>query len=217
MLSSSANQRRLIRESLDALEPYGFALAGSGAIREHGITARPTEDVDLFTVMEFKSDFAQAVLTLEAHLLDLGYNVKIYRQTATFCQLVVTDSTSGRFNVDLGIDWRQNQPTQFSVGPVLSQDDAVANKIAALYSRGEPRDYLDADAIRQSALYTDAELLALAQSSDPGFDLTMFTYRLRAVETIDYRRVEPYDIDPAEYERVQRRLISWAISIESAE
>lgn len=42
-----AAQREVARIALAAVD--GFALAGSGAIREHGVIERPTEDVDLFT------------------------------------------------------------------------------------------------------------------------------------------------------------------------
>ncbi|KQQ20731.1 hypothetical protein ASF48_09025 [Rathayibacter sp. Leaf299] len=42
-------QREITRVALDALEGTAFALAGSGAIREHGVIDRLTEDVDLFT------------------------------------------------------------------------------------------------------------------------------------------------------------------------
>lgn len=35
-------------------------------------------------------------------------------------------------DVDLGVDWRQNEPVTFDLGPVLSQADAVGNKVSAL-------------------------------------------------------------------------------------
>lgn len=38
----------------------------------------------------------------------------------------------------------------------------MANKVGALFSRGEPRDYLDVDAIRESGRFADDQLLALA-------------------------------------------------------
>lgn len=43
-------QRTVARIILQRIEEYGFALAGAGAIREHGLLNRPTEDIDLFTV-----------------------------------------------------------------------------------------------------------------------------------------------------------------------
>lgn len=51
-------QREVARVALGGTD--GFALAGSGAIREHGIIDRPTEDVDLFTSPDVAA-FATAV------------------------------------------------------------------------------------------------------------------------------------------------------------
>lgn len=56
--------------------------------------------------------------------------------------------------------------------------DAVGSKIAAAFSRGEVRDVLDADSIHQSAHFTDAELLRLAQEHDAGFDRRMLAAQL---------------------------------------
>lgn len=44
-----AFQRFVTTLLLNHIGSAGFALAGSGAIREHGITDRLTHDVDLFT------------------------------------------------------------------------------------------------------------------------------------------------------------------------
>jgi len=43
-------QSRVTALLLGAVGDAGFVLAGAGAIRQHGLTDRPTEDVDLFTV-----------------------------------------------------------------------------------------------------------------------------------------------------------------------
>jgi hypothetical protein len=48
------------RIALDSVE--GFALAGSGAIREHGVIDRPTEDVDLFTANADEEAFSVAIM-----------------------------------------------------------------------------------------------------------------------------------------------------------
>jgi hypothetical protein len=42
-------QREITRMALRSLDGTSFVLAGSGAMREHGLVDRPTEDVDLFT------------------------------------------------------------------------------------------------------------------------------------------------------------------------
>ena len=68
-----------------------------------------------------------------------------------------------------------------AIGPVLHPDDTVTNKACALFSRAQARDYIDVDAVLQSSRYTSDELLALAQSHDPGFDEAMFVIALRAI------------------------------------
>jgi hypothetical protein len=68
--------------------------------------------------------------------------------------------------VELGLDWRKNEPIRLAVGPVLHADDAVANKVCALFRRAEVRDYVDVDAILASGRYTEGELLDLAADHD---------------------------------------------------
>lgn len=46
-MNEEAFQRRVAAVALSATMPRGFALAGSGAIREHGLTNRRTADIDL--------------------------------------------------------------------------------------------------------------------------------------------------------------------------
>jgi hypothetical protein len=57
-------------------------------------------------------------------------------------------------------------PVLLEIGPVLHADDAVANKMAALYGRALARDFLDIDAILASGRYTRERLLELASSTD---------------------------------------------------
>ena len=49
MSSEVEFQRTVTALALEALAGFGFALAGAGAIREHGLLTRPTQDIDLFT------------------------------------------------------------------------------------------------------------------------------------------------------------------------
>ena len=95
------------------------------------------------------------------------------------------------------------------IGPVLSPDDAVGNKTAALFSRGEARDYLDVDRIRRSGQYTDECLLELAERADPGFDRKWFAHRLSTVDRLQQREVEPYGVTPQQLEDIKTRCRSW--------
>jgi hypothetical protein len=53
-----------------------------------------------------------------------------------------------------------------AIGPVLHPDDAVANKVCALFGRAEVRDYVDVDAVVASGRYAKEELLDLAADHD---------------------------------------------------
>lgn len=157
-----AEQRLLITQALEVVACDHFALAGSGAIREHGLTDRPTNDIDL------------------------------------------------------GVDWRAHTPTRLAIGPVLDREDAVANKLAALYSRGLPRDYLDVDSIRLSGAYTDENLIELLASRDSGYNCEYFTECLRMASRITLPEVRAYGIDATRLKAVQARFTQWAHHLEHA-
>ena len=53
-------------------------------------------------------------------------------RSSTFARLSVSSSKE-RAKVELGVDWRKNEPILLAVGPVLHADDAVANKVCALF------------------------------------------------------------------------------------
>lgn len=124
-----AVQREVARIALAGVD--GFALAGSGAIREHGIIERPTEDVDLFTTSQDVTEFSNAVDQVTAHLRGSGFQVAQTRRAAQFARLHVATSDGLQLDVDLGVDWRQDDPVRLDVGPVLSLADAVGNKVSA--------------------------------------------------------------------------------------
>jgi len=207
-------QRRLTTLLLDQIGTAGFALAGSGAIREHGITDRLTHDVDLFTTTVTSPEaFAAAIDQAEDALRRHGYRVTRTRSTPEFARLLVeADSTERNraVEVDLGFDWRADPPTRLEIGPVLSLRDAVGSKVAAVYSRGEARDFLDLDAIRRSGRFADEDLLTMAKDHDPGFETEHFIDQLRWVNRIQVGRVRGYDIDTDQLDAIKTRLTTWA-------
>lgn len=203
-------QREVTRVALAAVAGRGFALAGSGAIREHGIVDRPTRDVDLFTDQLDEASFSSAVDAVAGSLRARGMVVQEMRRSPQFAQLLVVTATDARVEVDLGVDWRSREPVGLSVGPVLSVHDAVASKVGALYSRAEARDFLDVDAIRSSGRFTDAELLAAVTDRDPGFEVAMFATQLASVRTTGAKEVTRYGVDTAAWSAVVDRLGGWA-------
>lgn len=110
----------------------------------------------------------------------------------------------------MGMDWRENDPAQLAIGPVLSLEDAVGNKVAAVYSRGEPRNFADLDAIRRWGGFTDQELVTEAAKRDPGFEIGQFADQLTAVNRLTHMDVARYGIDAHQLEAIKDRCLQWA-------
>lgn len=205
-------QRQVARIALASVE--GFALAGSSAIREHGIINRPTEDVDLFTIRQDVTEFGVAVNQISTRLRGHGFTVDLVRRAPQFARLHVCTNEGYRLDVDLGVDWRRDEPVQLEIGPVLSLADAVGNKISALYSRVEPRDFLDVDSIRGSGRFGDDELIAAAADRDPGFESGRFALQLLNVRRLTPRDVRSYGVTAEQLEEVKLRCTEWATAIQ---
>lgn len=118
--SVQQTQRQLIACALEVLADAGFALAGSGAIREHGMTQRPTNDIDLFTVMQASTRFPHAVDSLIEHLTANNYVVTVERSSSSFAQLSVTPPHGAPLSVDLAIDWRATHLSASALAPFLT-------------------------------------------------------------------------------------------------
>lgn len=203
-------QRELTRVALTALEGRAFALAGSGAIREHGMVDRLTHDVDLFTNDLDPAAFDSAVDELVVVLRAAGYDVEEVRRARQFAQLRVTTPEGRAVDMDLAVDWRDREPVTLEVGPVLSIEDAVGSKVGALYSRTEARDYIDVDAIRATGRFSDAELITAAAGRDAGFDALMFASQLEQVTRITPDRFAEYGVAPREVDALKERFTGWA-------
>ena len=215
MSADEALQREITRTALESLDGTRFALAGSGAIREHGIVDRPTEDIDLFTPDVDVARFGSAVDELVTGLREAGHSVDEIRRVDQYARLHVTTVAGQWVDIDLGVDWREGEPVTLDIGPVLSLQDAIGNKISALYSRGEARDYLDVDAIRASGKFTDAQLISSAKDRDPGFEVPLFVAQLEQVHRIAPERAADYGYDAMRLESIMQRFDKWAAKLRS--
>lgn len=209
-------QRTVTRIALEASGSSGFALAGSGAIREHGVISRMSQDVDLFTSNTSEGAFGAAVDRVVDALDEAGYSVDVRRRTQQFARLQVRTADGQQVDIDMGMDWREAEPVTLGVGPVLSIQDAIGNKVSALYSRAEARDFFDVDAIRSSGHYTDAQLIDAAAERDPGFDAGMFANQLDRVNRLTVDDLKEYGVDATELDAIRKRLTGWAGLLRSA-
>jgi len=209
-------QRAVTLTVLARAEGHGFVLAGSGAIREHGIVERLTHDVDLFTNRYDAVAFSAAVDEASGALTDVGYRVVERRRADFFAHLTVFASDGRSTDVDFGYDWRGREPARMEVGPVLAADDAVASKADALYTRLEARDFVDRDAIRTSGRYTDEQILLLVADRDEGFERGTFAQQLQQVARIPDSRFAEYELDPSAIAGLRDRAVRWAAELAAA-
>ncbi|HEX2808089.1 MAG TPA: nucleotidyl transferase AbiEii/AbiGii toxin family protein [Kineosporiaceae bacterium] len=169
--------------------------------------------MDLFTDRPDPAAFAQAVRTAITAYQDAGFRVDVEVSAEVFARLRLTDPSGQSAKVELACDWRAHQPVQLDIGPVLHPDDAVANKVTALFGRAAPRDYVDVHAALVSGRYTPDRLLILAKEHDDGFDPEWFARALLAVDRWPDREYEAYGLDPARVKQMRSDLRQSALGI----
>jgi len=198
---------------LAALAPFGFALAGGYAVQAHGLIKRRSDDVDLFTDDLDPVQFARAVEAALRAFEENGFSVEVEVQAEVFARLQVSDQAGAQTKLELACDWRAEPPVVLDIGPVLHPDDAVANKVTALFGRAAPRDYIDVHAALTSGRYTAERLLALAEEHDDGFDPEWFARALLAVDRWPDREYTRYGLAPEKVDSMRSVLRAWAADI----
>jgi hypothetical protein len=205
-----ARHERIARIALAAGARYGLALAGGYAVSAHGMGNRPSGDVDLFTSWQHRGEFSELAAAVIAALEAAGYKVSVIMSAETFARLTLASPEGGaEEKVELAVDWRAHDPVQLAVGPVLHSDDAVANKVCALFGRALPRDFLDVDAALTSGRYSREELLGLAAEADHGFDQMLFADALGALVQITDAAFAEYRTDPGTITDMRHRFAQW--------
>ena len=203
-----AFHERLARIGLAAAERYGFVLAGGYAVQAAGLLVRPTEDIDLFTAWERRAEFEGAVTAVHDAYLAEGLSVETERHHDTFVRLTVSDGERTA-KVELAVNSRANEPIHMTLGPVLHPDDAVTNKMTALYQRAFARDFIDIDAAIQSGRYDRDTLLRLVERTDLGFDRRVFADALGQIHYLDSDDFADYGVAGQSLNDLRDRFVAW--------
>jgi hypothetical protein len=192
----------ITRIVLEATARYRAALGGGNALLAHGVSARPTEDVDVFledgTLVSAAS--AAALDALERH----GYQVEEHDKSGGLgdwwpeageglAELEVTDPGSDRIvQVQASHFELRCAPVDMpGIGLVVALDDAAGFKAAAAAVRALERDFIDVAALT-AAGYTAERLIALAMERDPGLPLFAFAEAALRLDRMDDSRLAPY-------------------------
>jgi Nucleotidyl transferase AbiEii toxin, Type IV TA system len=209
-VSLDPEQREIARIVLRLPEAGMMALAGGGAMLEHALVQRPTQDIDLFTPVA--SDVGRVAPALIAALVEAGYHPEAPEMRGdSFVRVPVTTPAGREIMVELAVDARIRHTVELSLGPVLHPEEIAADKVLALFGRAAARDLVDVDALTRR--FDEGRLLELALEKDPGFDQRRFAEALNVACT---RRQEGFDtlgVSPAETEAIKARARAWAIKL----
>jgi hypothetical protein len=192
----------ITRIVLEATTGYRAALGGGNALLAHGVSARRTEDIDVFIANEtlVSAASAAALDALERH----GYQVEELDKSAGLggwwpeageglAELEVTAPDSDRtIQVQASHFELRCPPVDMpGIGLVVALDDAAGFKASAAAVRALERDFVDIAALTEAG-YTAERLIELAMERDPGLPLFAFAEAARRLDRMDNSRLAPY-------------------------
>lgn len=187
---------------------HDFALAGAYGLNVRGVVDRPTEDLDLFTTRARGP--ADVLPAVTAALTDAGYTVQVTRPPTADGDFARLTATRGQdaVTVDLARDWRAQPPTTVAeIGPVLTTEDLLASKAAALASRSATRDYLDIAAALTTR--TREHLMTAAFTHDPGLRVQDFTDAAARLDRLTDDQFTGYGLDAAAVTALRAAYATW--------
>ena len=207
---------QIARIALRAGARYGFALAGGNALLAHEFIDRATEDVDLFTDKE--SGVAAAADAVESALHRAGFVAERQDKTAGLADVfegmgeglaewIVTAPDGQQTMLQMSYFHREHKPVRMPVGPVLDLEDLIGQKVCALASRIEPRDYIDTAAALER--YTCAELIELARRRDPGLEDRDFAEAGQELDRMPEIVFAHYGLGPEDVAAIRAAFADW--------
>ncbi|GGP88937.1 nucleotidyl transferase AbiEii/AbiGii toxin family protein [Streptosporangium pseudovulgare] len=203
-------QERMLRAVLPVCDRFGLVLAGGYAMNAHGLTERPSNDLDFATAAETPlPDVAGAVA---GAFRDAGLDATVVEAGPRMARLVVSDPvTEQSCEFDLLREALQRGPVVVGDVSVVSLDDAVGLKMRALHERSLARDVIDVVSV--SHLYGLRELEHLARLHNEEFSPAELVMRLEFVELIADEDFEAYGLTAEEIAGIRRYCAAWVEDI----
>jgi hypothetical protein len=202
--------------TLRASAPHGFALAGGNALIAHGITDRPTQDVDVFS--DEQGGVEAAADAVEDALQDAGFQAErrgdtdgladiFYGMGEGLAEWIVTGPGGEQMMLQMAYFDRTRSPVIMDVGPVLDLEDVVGGKVCALASRAEPRDYLDTAAALER--YSIDQVISFARRLDPGLTDRDFADAGTRLDQWGDGVFRAFGLAPREVVSLRKRFAAW--------
>lgn len=208
--------RAIAAIALRAAARHGFALAGGNALLAHEFVVRETEDVDLFTNVE--SGVEAAAGAVESALREAGFVTLRQDKTAGLADVfegmgeglaewILTAPDGRQTMLQLSYFDREHEPVRMDVGPVLDLEDLIGQKVCALASRIEVRDYIDtAQALRE---HSAGELIRLARRRDPGLEDRDFAEAGQELDRLTDAHFAQYGLTPDDVAGIRAAFADW--------
>jgi Nucleotidyl transferase AbiEii toxin, Type IV TA system len=202
--------------ALRAAAPHGFALAGGNALIAHGITDRPTQDVDVFS--DEQGGVEAAADAVEDALQHAGLQAErrgdtdsladiFYGMGEGLAEWIVTAPGGEQMMLQMAYFDRTRSPVIMDVGPVLDLEDVVGGKVCALASRAEPRDYVDTAAALER--YSIEQVTSFARRLDPGLTDRDFADAGTRLDQWGDGVFRPFGLGPQEVASLRKRFAAW--------
>jgi hypothetical protein len=216
-------QRKIATIALQAGRRHGLALGGAGALIEHGIIYRPTQDLDLVTNRE--TGVADAAGPVQAALHDAG--LRAVRRgdsladlfpgmTDTLIDLDVTAPDGQHTAVELVYFDRTLNTVTTDIGPVLHIEDALGSKVCALAGRAAERDYIDTAAALARG-YDPGQLIGFARRLDPGLTGRDFADAGRRLDQLGDQRWTDLGFSPGQVTQMREQFTIWPRDAEAVD
>ncbi|GAA3099584.1 nucleotidyl transferase AbiEii/AbiGii toxin family protein [Streptosporangium carneum] len=203
-------QQRMLQAVLPACTRFGLVLAGGYAMNAHGLTERPSNDLDFATAAE--TPLPEVADGIADAFREAGLDVTVVEVTPRMGRLVVSDPvTEQSCEFDLLREAFQRQPVIVGDVSVVSLDDAVGLKMRALHERSLARDVIDVASV--SHLYGFRELEHLARLHNEEFSLAELVMRLEFVELIADEDFEAYGVGEERVGEIRRFAAAWVEDI----
>lgn len=206
----SAFHQRLVSGILPVCSHYGLVLAGEYAMKAHGLTDRPCEDLALVAAADVP--LREAAAAVAAACRAAGFAVTAAEADSRTGRLRVTEPETGRTcTLDLAREALQWPPSTCGDIAVLSLEDAAGLKVRAFHGYGMARDLIDVEAVGD--LYSYRELERFARLHDEEFSLPELVMRLEFADHIADADFAAHGVDEERIRRIRRFAHAWAEDI----
>jgi hypothetical protein len=197
----------------------GAALGGGNALLAHGVSTRPTQDVDVFVTS--LAGFDETAAAMAAALANAGYTVEEHDKSGGLgdiwegfgegmAELEVTPPGSGdSVQVQASFFELLCPPVEIpGIGLVVHLDDAAGWKTVAVAGRQLPRDYCDIASLCTVG-YKAKRLIRLARERDQGLEPADFTDAARHLDELDDADLVPVLPEGREAAWVRAAFADW--------